>query len=217
MKTKLFVTSLFVSCALCSFAQAQENETKNFKQDIGFNTTFLLGGIFNSSSTPFSIMYKKYSSENKALRFGVSAVLDRKDFTDKAATSNYNNSDQYDFSLSIGKEFQKNITDKWIWYSGGDIVPSFSYHATDYFSGVTKTYAYKTTYIGLALRPFLGIRYNINSRLYLSAEASLQAKYSYGKEYETYAPNNTVQTDARGSRISLSLSPASGLFLFYRF
>jgi hypothetical protein len=217
MKAKLLITSLFVSCALYSFAQAQENEPKSFNQDIGFNTTFILQGVFNASNTPFSLMYKKYTDEKKALRFGVSVAFEMRDANDKVSNAETHNLLTYNIRFSVGKEFQKHLTPKWTWFSGGDIVPSYSFSEDQTYQGATKIYTYRNSSLGLGLRPFLGIRYNFNSRLYLSAEASLLVRYSRDTDYSAYDPSHTVIRDVRENKASISLSPASGLFLYYRF
>jgi hypothetical protein len=218
MKTKLLVTSLLVSCALCSFAQAQENETKTFKHDIGFNTAFILQGVFNTnSSTPFTLMYKTYQNDKKALRFGVGGSFNVNDFNDKAVNSNYYNNSNISINISVGKEFQQSISQKWMWYSGGDIVSSYYSATNDYFQDNLKIQTQRNYNLGIGIRPFIGIRFNINSRLYLSAEASLTSQYTFSSQYAKIVNSNTVTSDRKGSDVSTSLSPASGLFLYYRF
>jgi hypothetical protein len=69
MKTRIaFLAGLMLS-GILSFAQ--ETELPAYSRDIGFNTTFIFEGIFNSETTSFTLMYKKYVFESKSNRFGI--------------------------------------------------------------------------------------------------------------------------------------------------
>ena len=73
MKPKLLLAGVMLCYASC--LSAQEKPADTFKHDIGFNTYFVLRGIIESEVTPFSLMYKKYSSETRATRFGIDLSL----------------------------------------------------------------------------------------------------------------------------------------------
>ncbi|HEY8936419.1 MAG TPA: hypothetical protein VIM65_14405 [Cyclobacteriaceae bacterium] len=215
MRKKLLLASLFVSCTSILFAQ-ENDPAKSFKHDVGFNTTFLFDGIFNSNSGPFTLMYKTYKSENKAIRLGLTTSFTFNSNKDKISTSNYSNTTAADIYLTIGKEFQHQIN-KWVWYGGGDLQPHYTFNNSSSYVGSTKTYSYKSYLLGIGLRPFLGIRYNINSRLYLAAEAGATLNYYHSKNYIKDESNNIVSRDTKGNNVALALSSASGLYLFYRF
>ena len=89
--SKLLTSFLFVLPAAYLFAQDVETPP-SFQKDIGFNTTFILQGIFNSGQTPFSLMYKKYTAENRAIRFGANVNLNLNDNSATAYSSSYYNS-----------------------------------------------------------------------------------------------------------------------------
>ena len=124
--------------------------------------------MFNSNQTPFSLMYKKYTSENRAIRLGASINTNwNKAHPSDSSYFNFTNvSNSYaDVSLVIGKEIQKSISPKWIWYYGADLVPAFYLtKSTNYQSGI-KLSENSYTSLGLSARPFLGIRFAINQRL----------------------------------------------------
>ena len=70
---KILLTIFALTIATgCLFGQ---DVTPSYQKHIGFNTNIILNGIFQSGATPFSFMYKKQSSENKALRLGSSVHL----------------------------------------------------------------------------------------------------------------------------------------------
>ena len=68
-------------------------------------------------------MYKSYRAENKALRFGLNAYIDLNKVDDNIGSSQYNETTNVNASVSIGKEFQHSISNKWTFYFGGDLVP----------------------------------------------------------------------------------------------
>ena len=218
MKKLLVLSSLLLFCITFVFAQEQVNEAeKSLQHDIGFNTIFILQGIFQSNQTPFSLMYKKYISEKQAIRFGIDAFFNLDNTSTFPGSSTYFNSSAASLSIAIGKEFQKPIDKRWTWYLGSDLVPFFSFNNQDMFQSGSLYSESESSSIGMSVRPFLGIRFNINPRLYLSAEANVGLQYSYTKNYINYIDNSEPYADTNGNNISLSMNPASGLFLYYRF
>ena len=161
-------------------------------------------------------MYKHYTAENRAIRFGIDGVLNLNNTTANSGSSFYNNSSYASFHFVVGKEFQKPIDKRWTWYYGGDIVPFFSFFNQDNFQNGSLSSNSESNSYGLGLRPFLGIRFNISPRLYLSAEANMLLQYAREKNYQKYEGSDPY-TDNMNNNISFSLSPATGLFLYYRF
>jgi hypothetical protein len=162
-------------------------------------------------------MYKKYTAENKALRLGLDAGFYMTEFKDHAASGNYGDNSNIQISFSVGKEFQQRLGEKWLWYYGGDVVPSFFDNKSETFADNEMTQSNKSWGYRLTLRPILGIRFNITNRLYLAAEASASLSYGISKTLEKrYNPSATMR-DLTQSNASLSLNPASGIFIFYRF
>jgi hypothetical protein len=217
MKKILFLTSL-VLFWVTSVAQ-QVSSPEKYTNDIGFNTTFLLQSVFNSDGTPFSLMYKKYISDNTALRFGLNAFANLNSLPNENSPSqSYSRSATANISLSFGKEFQKHLQKNWTWYGGGDIIPSYSVNNSDSYQNGEQNDSRRYKSYDIGARPFLGIRYDISTRLYLSAEASLKIQYAHSMQfYKTFKPTEVVVTDNSNEHLSFSMSPASGLFLFYRF
>ncbi|HEX8041168.1 MAG TPA: hypothetical protein VF490_18600 [Chryseosolibacter sp.] len=212
MQTK---SPLALILLLCVNAFAQENNPPVLTKDIGFNTAFIFQGILNSGSTPFSLMYKKYTAENAANRFGLNISFNMNDVSGHL-NANYDENTDADIELSLGKERQKPINERWTWFYGGDALPFYSLSRSDVFQNGQKLLTGQSATIGLGLRPFVGVRFNINARLYLSAEASLNARYSYTKNSQDYVQQGWTDEDKEIHKISLYANPATGLFLYYR-
>ena len=100
----------------------------SYQNDIGFNTTFVLQGLFNSDQTPFSLMYKKYKAEKKAWRLGVDTYMNINKTDTKTSTSNFTDFSSGYVGLVVGLELQKQIDKRWVWYYGGDFLPYYSFN-----------------------------------------------------------------------------------------
>lgn len=215
MKTKNPLVALLLLLTVTSFAQ--ENPESTYSKDIGFNTTFLFQGILNSGETPFSIMFKKYTSENKANRFGLNLYMNLNNENINQGNVNYQVNSSASVSVNVGREIQKPITIKWVWFYGGDIIPFYEFKNTKTFQNNLEFYRYESSSYGVNLRPFIALRYNINSRLYLSAESSVNLGYMRTNQLSEYQQPKSVERDTQGNNISFYVNPASGLFLYYRF
>lgn len=208
-----FFFSLLVTCLHAQDATVPET----YKNDIGFNTTFALQGVFTSEQTPFSLMYKNYKAENKAWRLGIDTYVDLNKTDSKTSTSNFiDNSSGY-IGLVAGMERQNKIGKGWVWYYGGDFVPYYSFIDQNQFANGELFWENERKEFGLGFRPFLGIRFDISPRLYLSAEANIILSYSRVKNYSANVNDIVPYNDTEGTHFVFSANPASGLFLYYRF
>jgi hypothetical protein len=212
---KLIPTILFA--LTCIISNAQEGNG-SYTKDLGFNTYFVLRGILETDQTPFSLMYKKYKSETKATRLGIS-LSGYHYKTSGDNSTNYVDQSSISLALSFGKEFQKNLDDrnKWIWYYGGDIIPNITYFNQDYYINNDKYQETTIKGFGLSARPFLGIRWNLNPRLYIAAEASASLGYSFRKNDSKLVNPETILQDTKSNNLGINMNGASGIFLFYRF
>jgi hypothetical protein len=218
MKTRLLVLA-FVLAVISAHAQENNSEFPSYKRDLGFNTYFILQGLFQSQQAPFSVMYKTYTSEMTAFRLGFNGSFSSNNPDVNVALPNqnyYDNSEAY-IELTIGREFQNQLGGKWMWYYGLDLLPTYSFSNSVGYNGAQKFSSNKNSGYGFGVKPFLGIRYTINPRLYISAEASAQLMYTISKNLQkNYNPEQTVQ-DITYTHINFALHPASGVFIFYRF
>jgi hypothetical protein len=198
------------------FASAQET-SKVIKNDIGFNTNFILNGIFNSGSNPFSFVYKHQAAAQSAVRFGVSFNVNLNSISGNP--TNYSQQNFYSVTPSIGKEWQLQLSKRWIWYYGSDVRASFSESNYKYFNDGQVSTERQSSYFGLSVSPFLGIRFTINERLYAATEANLNIGYNHQqgseKTYTSGSPISSQEYTTNG--FTANTASAFGIFIFYRF
>ena len=214
---KLLITP-FPFFLFVTYLQAQEAPVPaTYKNDIGFNTTFALQGILTSGETPFSLMYKRYKTETRAWRLGMDTYVNINKTDSETSTSNFIDSSSGYIGIVAGMEHQNRIDKRWVWYFGGDFVPYYSFIDQNQFSNGELLWVNENREFGLGLRPFLGIRFDIGPRLYLSAEANIILSYARVKNYSSNVNELIPYNDTKGTRFVFSANPASGLFLYYRF
>lgn len=193
-------------------------DLKGYKNDIGFNTTFLLNGIISSNSSPFDLMYKIQKSSNQAIRLGASVNINTQ--MSHSSSSYYQTTDYYDFQATIGKEWQKQISKLWIFYFGGDLGATYNKYDYAYYNGTTISNESNSTSFGGLAAPFLGIRFQINERLYLATEASLRMMYAKkNTEWRSYDSQGVPVSESQAdfNELNFNARPASGIFVYYRF
>lgn len=214
MKTKILVTTFLLISKLLLAQEA----AKEIKNDIGFNTNFILNGIFNSSSSnPFVFMYKHQLAERKALRLGMSFNVNLNSISGNP--TNYNSQDFYSINPSVGKEWQSQLSKRWIWYYGTDIRASLSGNSFSNYGNNQQVSEQQQKYYGLSFAPFLGIRFVISEKLYVATEANISIGYNNQKTINK-SFNNGVQFSSQensSNGFSANTASAYGIFLFYRF
>lgn len=214
---KNLITPLFLLLFVSHLKAQDAPAPTTYKNDIGFNTTFALQGIFISSRTPFSLMYKKYVSEKKAWRIGLDTYVNINKTDSKTSSSSFTDYSYGYIGLVTGMEKQNQIDKRWVWYYGGDLVPYYSFDNQDSFANGELYWEDETKEFGVGLRPFLGIRFDISPRLYLSAEANILLSYARIKSFASGVNDPLPSRDTEGAHFVFSGNPASGLFLYYRF
>jgi hypothetical protein len=210
----LFFTSLLFSC---NILQAQEE--KIVKHEVGTNTAIFLESLFNSHGAPFNFMYKSASSPNSAFRLGASYnvfSISNKDVNSPLSST----SRDISFCISFGKEFLVPVTNRWMVYYGADVMPDFGSGKNQNFNLAVLRSRKSTVTLGAEVRPFLGLRFNISERLYISSEASIYLRMAQTKERnQTFGGTGETLTDNTSNKnlIASGIRPLSGIYLFYRF
>ncbi len=207
-------------------------DLKKYNKDIGFNTNILLSGILYSGGSPFDLMLKKQKASNTAFRFGISIYAAASNDVNVYNQQGYNQYSNYNLSISVGKEIQKQINKRWIFYYGTDLAPFINFNQRkNYSQNNPPNQSYylfnqnNTITYGLRLIPFLGIRFDINERLYIATQINLICSFNRKEasqklvDANSISSNNYIYNSSTRSfnEGSLNLNPASGIFFFYRF
>lgn len=218
MKTKL--TSLILLASSYLFGQ-ELPDLKAYGKDIGFNSNFILNGIINSyGGSPFDLMLKRQKTSNTSVRYGLNFNAYINSNTNTGSVNSYFKEDQYSLSISLGKEKQKQLSNKWIFYFGGDLAPFYRFDRRQYFTSNQLQNENGSDEFGIRLSPFLGLRFQINERLYLGTEASFRFSYSLMKaNWKVYDNFNSIfdETKTNFYNFQIRAIPATGIFVFYRF
>ena len=239
MKTLKFLLPAAIFLAAFSFtAKAQnftESEADPYNREIGFGTNILLSNIFNSESAPLDFIFK-WGSRDRYWRLGTSIYFSK--FTD--STEDLMNEGQsieksfqsFSSTIFLGKEWRNELAKRWLLNYGADLnlsnnsSSSFRNHLIFNDNDRRESKSEVNQY-NLGVRPFIGILFKVNQRLFLGTEASfialVQRHFSYSKE--TYFIGNSSEIDldrgseseANGWRYSAVTRPASNIFLYYRF
>ncbi len=216
----IFVLFVVTLCFVSSGFAQDQIEPVRYRHHIGFNTNFILGGLYGSTiNAPFDFMYKKQSDHQRATRLGFS--LSGNGQKDEATSQNNINSISFDVALVIGQEWRNRIAARWEWYGGADVIPSFGTYSYRQSTAVNSEFREEQTRrYGIQLRPFLGLAFQINERLYVATEAALLSGFSFQRSERTPFMNSETtlkKSTSRTTTASVRALPSSGISLFYQF
>jgi len=143
-------------CCLSVFLKAQSNK----KTEIGFNaspllTTFVSIGQAQAANPPIGFTWKRVRENRRALRIGLGFNL--------RSETGFLEPNTNRFYFHIGFERRRDITEKWKYYWGGDLL----FNRENSFS--------ERSLIGdgAGLGPVIGLLYVFNDKISLSTESSM--------------------------------------------
>jgi len=180
---------------------------------------------------PLEVLVRKQYQLNKAWRFRAMGIMEK--FAAKDFKPNDENTTNYSIDLALGHEWQEVISRRWKLYYGAelqarhtkwrtvDVYEQYYYSLLDEFIWYKRDFS--TNRERLSVLPFLGSRYQITPRLFVSAEISLEFfterhsfyQYSEGRELE----NMTIIVPRGGgmhfqfNSNGLHLVPYTGVYL----
>lgn len=204
-----------------------QDSTNVKKNEIGINVLSILSQIFSTPGVyyvsppenfPIEMMFKRNNGRKQAWRLGANISLNNNN-VEPLIPGNTSRGFNNNISIILGSEWQNIFSKRWSWHNGADIIPYFYeiFSETKNEQKILNQSEEKGQ--GLILRPFLGLRFNINSQLYISTEASLNLKYGkseYSSMYNSSADQITESHWIRNES-SFKLNPAAGFFFFYKF
>lgn len=236
MKTTITLLAFFL--CLCHLAEAQQTDsTVLYRHHIGVNTRVVLDRISDAKSrTPLQLIYKYQLSPKSAIRVMGEGYYATSDST-QSLTNRRDEVQHYTIGGSVGLERQYTISRRFMLYYGADVFyqregrnieinNNFKepYPSQDHIEVNVKDILTTTSF---GLSPFLGLRYNVGSRFYFSAETALSLRreqsiwdYKFYTKRTTIEGNSSIQpgyTDYDVSRTIISYLPINGLTINYQF
>ncbi len=177
---KIIFLSLFLGLLFNVNAQdestAEDSKGEKIQREFGFNSTFFVKQFLsfsnnNIGTSPYIFTYKRINEKNTALRMGLGMGVNVRN----SPSSNGLHSNRINLDLRIGLEKRFLLSPKWLAYTGGDFLNSFSQLETSTIGGDNSV---RDNEIGFGLAAVGGIQFFINKRLSLLTESSFQAKGS---------------------------------------
>lgn len=217
MKNTIY-TIVFVMMASISYVQGQDiYKPFNSKVDVGLNVTSVIssftgnGSFLNPSDQPLLLRFNRSRS---TIRLGLGARGTSSEFNDFISGSLRTSTEQ-EFFVKLGLENPIKTGKKVDGYFGFDFVSSFQFDKVrvESFTTTPDVVITKNT-VGFGISPFVGIRYFISPRVYLSTEANFLFMYqsTTSKDSGTGGtPGPSVTTNAE----RFELNPP--LFLYFNF
>ncbi len=223
---------------ITAYIQAQDSTKINkvHRNHIGINTQFAQDQFFNPQArTPIQFMYKRQNKKNNgAWRLGVDMWYQYADSSANTSMAFRGHTEALIFGVSLGYEWQKNITKKWICYYGVDIkaILDIWYKGNDF--GLHTVWQGQAPYrtVGfnenqshtLRLKNFIGLRHQVLKRCYLNFETAIVLDYhkTIGtSRYDYYDNFNQRGASAWGDRghtdFTFGFVPYSGIYINYLF
>jgi hypothetical protein len=194
MKLKKVTVILFVLAFQSVYGQSGDNSNRNQffdplknKNHWGINTQFALDKLFETRTTPIEIIYKRQKTENKANRLGLQFYYDHDNERPYPIANKDWNTIETDLIAGIffGKEKQHFIgnSNRWQWYYGTDLNLTFTYnkrYIDDGDDSDLREYDDARYYkYSAAIKPFVGMRFEITPHIYVSTDMLVNAQYAY--------------------------------------
>lgn len=181
------------------------------------DTQFLFPGLFDSGATPLNLLYKSIQNQESSIRIGLCFGMGSSSEFDNDTPNSITTQSHFSLQISFGKEWLQPINERWIFYYGGDLAPLINSVSTKIRNLDILTSENGRRNLGAELRPFLGVRFNINERLYLASEAAFFLKFVHGNSYNNTFAESSIYRGSTSRSFSSGFRPLNGIYLFYRF
>lgn len=174
---------------LGSYLQAQTlNESsysERYTKQVGFNfTDFALRFLsFNEAtgSTPSILVLYKKGNNGKKWRYGIGGSINW-----GKNPANSQTSQSVSFNFLFGREYYRNISQRWTAYYGWEVLPRVSFSKSESISfGSQEPQVNSLLTLRLGGQALVGIQYNFNERLSLLTESSYLIQFAYRKDEDS--------------------------------
>ncbi len=232
MRFKLTLLGLLLCACLTAFAQAPDSIP--YRHHIGLNTRVVLDKVIDQNSqTPLQLLYKYQLSSRSALRLSVEGNYTKSD-SSRSYIDRLDEVTDYAFGGSLGYERQLQLGRVLMLYYGADAFYNRQGKDIEIRNKFLNTdQLYEEVYVdeenitkALGLRPFAGLRANLNKRFYLSTETALSIKREKNTR-DYYATVTVFTTEGEGvtynysdhstKKIKISHLPINSISLYWLF
>lgn len=238
MKRLLIVILALVSAQITWAQKKKDLQEDNYRVkknelSLGAYNLFYLAG----SGTP-TLTYKRYT-ENGALRLTASSGISLSNRDQNYDNSNTNSSRDYNLNINnswsagLGLGYEHHIEmNRFMMLIGADVNARYSNslihvkYTEEYDGTITNVNSNKTetTSIGAYLRPFLGMKFWVNSRFSINTELAINFGYTQSNNLSENenrnVPNdyvNTSKNDYTTKGLNMNLSPLGALAFCFHF
>lgn len=201
-------------------AHSQEYDYQETPYEIGVDIMPIFGG-----NNPYSLFFRKNfqtsAGKSRAWRATISTENSH-NFSDPSINNNIERTASTNIGFSLGKEFQKTVTEKIIVYSGLDL----GFH----YSG--RTYSFDAPAADLVIigrknntsiysaTLFSGVKYHLSSRFSVFAELGIEGAYSRSINVVSWGTSNYESRrdrDLTNEQISYNIIPLRSIRVAYHF
>jgi hypothetical protein len=183
----------------------QDTAKKTYKNLIGIDVSGLVryynGYSFNSSTSPYMIIYKRICCQH-AFRFGIGGTVSSNSYNQNDSVGSKSNSQS--FNIGLGYEHYNYVAKKWGYYFGADAIGYYSrgFNQNDYSSTNNRKTTNSSFRYGAS--PLFGIVFKFNKRISLATETSYDLTFIQSKSEYKYTPNssNDYTTKSKGFQTS---------------
>lgn len=169
------------------FSTTLYGQDKVHNNEFSLNATGFVANYFNlggvNSNSIYVIDYKRRLGANLYFRSGLDASYTNSNSAQSNLARSYFNTKSFD--LRLGVERRKQLSEKWFWHYGVDVIGGMNYNTStsdqqftnDRFEleAVTRISATETENIGIG--PVTGLRWQISPRISIWTEGRLYLNY----------------------------------------
>jgi len=212
----LFILAFFIFIS----AHSQGFDYQETPFEIGVDVLPVFGGN-NPYSLFFRKNYKTTTGKSRAWRAIISAT-NSNSFSDPSYNNNIATATFNNIGLSIGKEFQKTVTEKIIVYSGIDLGfhhnrRKYTYEASTSDLGIIGSTSNTSIYSATL---FSGVKYHLSPRFSVFAESGIEGAYSRSNNVVIWGTSNFESGRDRNltnEQIKYNIIPLRSIRLAYHF
>jgi len=184
---KLFI--LLVACTILSLsATAQDEITEPSRFELGVNATYFISNFLGLNQDQLEIGPYAFTGKLRLnrtyLRFGLGGEASKRQLANDFSSNIFDRKTQA-LDLRTGIEWHRDLTERWIFYSGLDILLGMNLSQTIASSAFDEVVT-NTNQFYYGLGPLLGFQFKINPKISLSTESSFYTKSVIGVEKNAF-------------------------------